>query len=67
MGKYDQLKFLKKTKARVNHSCSLCGHEIKSGKIYYAETVKDRFLQSLHAKKYCEACYEKNGDSLIRK
>jgi len=66
MGKYNQLKFLKKTKARVNHICSNCGKEIESGSFYYAETIKDKFLHSLHAKKFCKNCYEKFGDKLIR-
>ena len=65
MGKYNQLKFLKKTRARVNHICSMCGKEIESGSFYYAETIKDRFLHSLHAKKFCAECYEKLGDKLI--
>jgi hypothetical protein len=66
MGKYNQLKFLKETKARVNHICSKCGKEIESGSFYYAETIKDKFLHSLHAKKFCKNCYEKFGDKLIR-
>jgi len=66
MGKYDGLKFLKQTKARINHICSNCGREIESGNFYYAETIKDRFLQSLHAKKFCEDCYKEFGDKLLR-
>jgi len=66
MGKYSNLKFLKKTKARVNHICSKCGKKIESGSFYYAETIKDKFLHSLHAKKFCVECYEKFGDKLIR-
>lgn len=65
MGKYDQLKFLKKTKARVNHYCSNCGKEIRSGSYYYVETVRDKFLHSLHPKKFCAECYGKYGDKLI--
>ena len=66
MGKYNQLKILKKTKARVSHFCSQCGKEIESVGFYYKETGRDRFLHSLHAKKFCEECYEKFGDKLIR-
>lgn len=66
MGKYNQFKFLMKTRARVNHICSSCGMEIKSGSFYYAETIKDRFLHSLHAKKFCTECYEKFGDKLVK-
>ncbi len=64
MSKYNSLKFLKKTKARVNHVCENCGKEIESGDLYYKETVKDKFLYSLHAKKFCTECYEKFGDKL---
>ena len=66
MSKYNKLKFLKKTKARVNHICENCSKEIESGGFYYKETVRNRFLHSLHAKKFCAECYEKFGDKLIR-
>jgi hypothetical protein len=59
MGKYDNLKVLKKTKARVNHTCSFCGRIIQAGDYYYAEDIKDKFLHSLHRKKYCYLCYQK--------
>lgn len=65
MGKYDQLKYLKKTKARVNHACDKCGREIESNSFYYKETVGDKFLHSLRAKKFCAECYEKFGDRLM--
>jgi len=51
MSKYNDFKYLKKTKARVNHICSNCGEEINPGSYYYAESIKDKFLHSLHAKK----------------
>jgi hypothetical protein len=44
MGKYDELKYLKKTKARVNHHCNQCGVTIVAGDYYYRETEEDRFL-----------------------
>jgi hypothetical protein len=64
MGKYDSLKFLKKTKARVEHKCRKCGHLINIGEFYYVEELKDRFLHSLHRKKFCSDCYEKYGEKL---
>ena len=65
MGKYNQIKFLKRTKARVNHTCSSCGKEIESGSYYYAEKLIDRFLHIIYPKKFCVECYEKFGDKLI--
>jgi protein-arginine kinase activator protein McsA len=67
MGKYNQLKFLKRTEARVNHICSKCGKEIESGSFYYAEKLRDRFLHIPYAKKFCAECYENFGDRLIAK
>ncbi|MBA7493082.1 hypothetical protein ES702_03637 [subsurface metagenome] len=58
MGKYDNLKILKKTKARANHICTKCGQQISIGDFYYAEEMKDKFLHSLHRKKFCYKCYE---------
>ena len=65
MGKYDNLKFLKETRARTQHCCHCCGEEILPGDTYYREHITDRFLHSLHAKKYCKSCYQKHGDALL--
>jgi len=65
MGKYDQLKILKKTKARTYHVCNRCGKEILTGDIYFKEHIQDKFLHSLHAKKYCSECYGKFGNNLL--
>jgi hypothetical protein len=59
MNKYNNLKFVKKTKARVNHQCNYCGEIIQTGEFYYAENLKDKFLHSLHRKKLCSDCYKK--------
>jgi len=59
MGKYNHLTFLKQVKARTLHICHDCGKEILPGETYYREDIKDRFLHSLHAKKYCSYCYNK--------
>ena len=58
MSKYNHLKFLKKTKARVEHQCNQCGSIIPKDEFYYAEELKDKFLHSLHRKKFCNKCYE---------
>jgi hypothetical protein len=58
MSKYDNLKFFKKTKARVNHICMNCGEQINTGDIYYPEKIKDKFLHSLRRKKLCKKCYQ---------
>ncbi len=67
MNKYNSLKILKKVKARVNHICSKCGKEIHQNEIYYKEHIKDKFLHSMHSKKYCIACYKRYGDALLKK
>ena len=66
MSKYNSLKILKKLKARTNHICSKCGKEINRNDIYYKEHIEDKFLYSLHAKKYCLYCYKKYGDALLK-
>lgn len=65
LGKYDQTRYLKKTKARTIHQCDMCNAKIELGEHYYAETQKDRFLHSLHAECFCSKCYEKYGDELL--
>jgi len=65
LGKYNQIKYLKKTKARTVHQCDMCNGTIEPGEYYYAETQKDKFLHSLHAKRFCSRCYEKYGDRLL--
>jgi hypothetical protein len=67
MGKFDSLKALKNTKARVPHLCSKCGGPIAAGESYYKEHIQDRFLHALHAKKFCAACFAKHGDALLKK
>ena len=65
MGKYDNLKMLKETKARTNHFCYNCERGILPGEIYYREHIEDTFLHSLKAKKYCIFCFKKYGDKLL--
>ena len=67
MGKYNQLKYLKKTKARVRHQCAYCGGTILPGEYYYREVIHDRFLQSLHSRSFCVKCYEQHGETLLKK
>jgi len=35
------------------------------GETYYREYIEDKFLHSLHAKKYCSSCHEKHGKDLL--
>ena len=65
MNKHNELKFLKETKAGVPHVCNKCERAIPVGETYYSETLKDKFLQSLHRKKFCKECYEKFGNDLL--
>lgn len=65
MSKYDELKYLEPTKARVSHTCHNCNGVISKGDTYYSEKLRDRFLHSLHEKKFCIRCYKKFGDDLL--
>ncbi|MCP8315435.1 MAG: hypothetical protein H3Z52_13700 [archaeon] len=62
IGKYDVVP-LKRVRARVTHQCNKCGIAIGIGEYYY--TQKDRFLQFLHAKKFCSKCYQEYGEGLL--
>lgn len=66
MSKYNELKQLKMIKARVTHLCNKCGRQILKGDMYYVERLKDKFLQILHAKKFCCTCFKQYAESLIR-
>lgn len=59
MGKYNAFKVLKKKIAYSNFQCRLCKQFIKEGDSYYSEQIKDKFLHSLHNKKFCKECVEK--------
>ncbi|MDD3492047.1 MAG: hypothetical protein PHU95_01940 [Candidatus Thermoplasmatota archaeon] len=65
MGKYDAIKALSRTQARTTHTCNKCGTLIQDGEDYYKEHVDNKFLHSLHAKKFCKDCYDKFGDQLL--
>lgn len=66
MSKYDNLKFLKETKARNAYSCENCGEEIKSGEIYYPESIGKVNAVGIRLKKFCKNCYDKYGDKLLK-
>jgi hypothetical protein len=65
MGKYDDLKSLKKTKARTAHECFRCGGEIAAGTEYYKEQLSDPHLQLPRARKFCLQCHAAHGDALL--
>lgn len=65
MSKIDKIKYLKSTKARSQHFCNKCGSRIAAGEVYYSERLKDKFLYSLHSKKFCSVCYAKFGEILL--
>jgi len=64
MSKYEALKFLKETKARTWHTCDNCGGEIEKGEVYYAESIGRVNAPHIKLRKFCQKCYEKQGDSL---
>ncbi len=54
----------KRTKARKEHSCMVCGGVIKIGDFYYKEHQFLRFLSRALAE-ICESCYSK-GDLRVK-
>lgn len=50
-------KIFKETKARSVHNCLKCGKGIQVKEIYFREEDADKFLHSLHNKKFCQDCY----------
>jgi hypothetical protein len=65
VSKYNSLKFLKETKARVLHFCDNCDQEIQKGEIYYRESIGMVNAPGIKLKKYCNNCNEKHGDKLL--
>lgn len=59
MSKYNSIKFLKETKARISHICNGCGEEIKSGEIYYPESIGRINAPGIKLKKFCYKCGKK--------
>jgi hypothetical protein len=67
MSKYDSLKFLKKTKARISHICDKCGHEINAGEIYYGESIGRVNAPRIKLNKFCNKCFQNYGNDLLRR
>jgi hypothetical protein len=65
MSKYNSIKYLKKTKARISHICECCNEEIKKGEIYYPESVGRINAPGVKLRKFCMNCYKKYGDKLL--
>jgi len=59
MSKYNSLKFLKETKARISHICDGCGEEIKKSEIYYPESIGRVNAPGIKLKKFCYKCSKK--------
>lgn len=57
MNKYDNLKFLKDTKARKPRTCDNCGHNIKKGTIYYKESIGKINAPGIILRGFCETCH----------
>lgn len=65
MSKYNALKFLKKTKARIPHVCESCAQEIRKGDIYYRESIGRVNAPGIQLRNFCMKCYEKHGENLL--
>jgi len=67
MSKYDSIKFLKRTKARLAHICDNCGGEISQGDIYFPESIGKVNAPGVRLKKFCKDCSDEYGEELLRK
>lgn len=56
MSKYNSLRFLKETKARILHVCDKCGEKIKNGEVYYSENIGKVNAPGIRLKKFCYKC-----------
>lgn len=65
MSKYDDLKFLKETKARNPHICNKCGQNIRTGEIYYKESIGKINAPGLMLRGFCPKCHQEDGDKLL--
>ncbi len=66
MSKYDDLKFLKETKARNFRICDRCAQIIESGQIYYKESVGRVNVPGLTLRGFCVKCYQEHGEGLLK-
>ena len=65
MSKYNALKFLKETKARIPHACDNCGKGINKGEIYYSESIGKVNAFGVKLRKFCNECYASHGGKLL--
>ena len=54
--KYEDAKYLKKLKARMEHICYSCGKQINAGDFYYKESMDVMKPPSLILRDFCEMC-----------
>jgi len=67
VSKYNSLKILKKTKARIEHICENCGRPIDAGVLYYSLELSGRVhCPGFKRRAFCEECYGKLGEGLMR-
>lgn len=61
MSKYDALKFLKATRARIPHVCDSCNQEIKEGEMYYRESTGGVNAPGIKLRAFCRRCCERES------
>ena len=66
MSKYDSVKFLKETKARISRRCDRCNGDIAKGNAYYKESVGRINTIGMTLKGFCAKCHAELGTSLLK-
>ena len=66
MSKYNNLKILKRTKARIKHECQNCDRLINKGEFYYSLELSGKVHSpAFQRKAFCEECYQKYEEKLL--
>jgi hypothetical protein len=56
MTKYDDLKYIIKMKAKIQHSCHQCGKYIEVGELYYKEKIDVKPSPNFILREFYEKC-----------
>ncbi len=65
MSKYDNLKYLKETKARKSRACDKCVREIEKDETYFKESIDRVNIIGMKLRGFCDKCFREQGDKLM--